>query len=219
MSARRHAAERGFSLVEVLVVLLIVGLVSTILIQGMAQVFAARERLAPYIDRGEDAARLSLWFRQVAGGAVPDFKGGAHVFRGDGQGLSGLTLAPLGGRVGAPTVFSLTIETGEDGTRALVERSENGPTIRLMTWRAGEPGADLAGFRYWDGTTWVDKWPVGSLGQRLTAATGTLVANIDPPQLPRLVRFNGVLAGQPWVLVAHPKGPDAPLPRLSDLFR
>lgn len=210
-------AQSGFTLVEVLVVLIIVGFASVLLTQGLGQIFTARARLGPFIDQSEDASRIGIWFRQVAGGVMPDTLGGANVFTGTDSIVQGLTVMPMGAVSGAPTPFRMELATASPGSSALRISSYGGPTIDLFTWRDDEPGANSVRFSYFDGTQWVDHWPLADSEQRFKQPLGSIV-NIQPPQLPKLIRLDAILGGRPWVLVAAPHGPDRPLPKLSDLF-
>ena len=117
----------GFTLVEVLVVLMIVGFASVLLTQGLGQIFTARARLGPFIDQSEDAARIGTWFRQVVGGTLPDTLGGSNIFAGNTTTIQGLSDMPMGAAAGVSPAGGYA--TGDSALRAAI-----GTTIDQTAW-------------------------------------------------------------------------------------
>ncbi len=133
------AAQRGFTLLEMLVVLVLVALISTLLLEGISHVLLLRERL--------------LGVRSSVAGLLPDYPTAQsnllfqarspQVFEGQSDALSGLTLAALDANGGVPTRFSWRL------LRA------NQEYWAVMGW-PGEQGE----FRYQDKAgKWHEQWP------------------------------------------------------------
>jgi prepilin-type N-terminal cleavage/methylation domain-containing protein len=209
--------QSGFSLLEVMVVLAIVGLVSLTLVQSLSDVLRARTKLGPYIDQSEDSAKASGWYRQVVNGLMPDNTDGPDVFRAGSAEILGLTLQPLAADVGIPTRFRLSLQNLDNERVALRFDSESGPSFDLLRWKSASVGRKGARFLFFDGNEWYDHWPVDELIARSKRPiNGTYV---EAPQLPKLIRLDAAIGDQPIVLVAGPRGPLSPLPRITDLTR
>lgn len=203
---------RGFSLIEVLVVLLIIAMVVTVLASGLSRIFSLRSRLIPYLDHVEDVGMLTDWVRHSVNGLVPDYDDGTHKFSGSATGFSGLTIRSLDQRVGEPVPFSWELVNDQQGHTILRYHEANGATIDVATWMG--PGA----FAYQGSDhQWSDSWPPPSSDFTLDDTVGN--ATLVPPQLPALIRLSGKLAGHDWVVIAAPHGPVAPLPRVSDFLK
>ena len=100
----------GFTLLEVLVVLVITSLVSVLIIQGFQQVLDLRFRYLRALDEQSATFMEHQWFSELCRSIVPDFSAGEHFFKGDEDEMSGLTLAPLNGYMGVPVFFTLSLE-------------------------------------------------------------------------------------------------------------
>ncbi len=105
--------DRGFTLIEVLVVLIITSLIATLMLQGFRQVLDLRIR---YLELGEaqDIQFLEQhWFATVCRGVVPGIKDGESRFKGDQRGFSGLTVGSLLGDLGVPQPFRVWLDKKE----------------------------------------------------------------------------------------------------------
>jgi len=209
--------QSGFSLLEVLVVLVIVAMVTTALTQALSQALAVRTKLGPYIDRSEDTARIGEWYRQIVNGTVPADDDLATSFRGNPSEISGLTLAPLAGEVGIPTAYRLAIETEGNDSLVLRAYAEGSPTLALAHWPRSAKALQPFGFQFFDGTDWVARWPLDDATVRAKQPFGRSTGD-EPPQLPKLIRVNLMLGTQEIVLVGAPRGPLAPLPNINKLL-
>jgi prepilin-type N-terminal cleavage/methylation domain-containing protein len=221
-STKRRKSQYGFTLIEILVVLVIVAMISGVVMTGLAQVFNIKERLGPLIDQSDEAALVGSWYRGLVRGVAPDYKGSKSVFAGGPASFSGLSLMSIGGETGSPTQFNLAIVEIERGRWALHFSEETGKSdFDLVTWRADEKGAEDTGFQYFDGKEWSRVWPVPDRpdARRSTLGPGSLFVPEDPPQIPKLIRALVIAGGQKMVLVAAPRGPERPTLRLQDLLR
>ena len=86
-----RGCQPGFTLVEMLVVLLIVGMVSGLLFDGAAQLMSMQARLERQLTTVRGEALRADWSRQVVQGIQPDYADGKQVFKGTPRGFSGLS--------------------------------------------------------------------------------------------------------------------------------
>ena len=137
----RRAQSRGFTLVEVLVVLVITGLVSTILFQGLAQSVRVRRSAGIELVRVQRDDMKTAWYRLIVNSLAPDEPDGGHLFKGGPTSFDGLSTAGVGLALDntAPITVTLAIDAASDTTAV---RAGSVELLRL-------PGTDYA-FRYVD---------------------------------------------------------------------
>jgi prepilin-type N-terminal cleavage/methylation domain-containing protein len=158
MVRRMKEGQSGFTLLEMLVVLVVVGLVSVSLFEALAQMGQVSERLAPHLAVSEREGLLDGWFRNAVNGLLADRAGGENIFIGGANGFSGLTLEPLGADPGGPTPFQWALVYATSGNyTSLVYRGDGTPPREIRRWPGSKPsfsylGPDLA---------WYDTWPPG----------------------------------------------------------
>src|SRR5574340_357904 len=186
----------GFTLLEMLVVLILVGMITMLLLQGLQQVSRLQSRFGVEIFNTQQGAMHTAWFRQTVNGLMPDYPDGNHKFRGEQRRFDGLTLSPLNAPEGnlLPFTWSLRFDP-QRGETLLQYGVENGaPAIKA--WR-GNSGR----FAYLDAKGALhDSWPP-FLGKW--------------PQLPSAIRLE--IEGEERVIMAAPKGPENTLLRLKDI--
>ena len=68
----RHA-ERGFTLMEMLVVMLITAMITGLLMQGLQQVFQLQRRFGAELYNTQQGAMLKQWFRRTINGVLADY--------------------------------------------------------------------------------------------------------------------------------------------------
>ncbi len=187
--------SRGFTLVEILVVMIITGFIVAILLQSLHQIFRLQTHFGSEIFHTQNGAMYADWFRQSINGLMPDYKDGKHKFRGEQQQMSGLTLSPLGLEGGALTPFAWRLEfdprSGQTGLY-YGDAGEKQPALPMLAWQ-GNSGR----FIYIDAENeHHDSWPpfVGKW-----------------QQLPRAIYLESGAAEQRRLIVAIPRGPDEPL--------
>jgi hypothetical protein len=173
-------------------VLVIVALVSGVLLTAFDRILDIRTRLATFLDGVEAPTLVADWFRSTVGGLVPETRGGAAYFAGDAHRLTGLTLAPLDGAAGVPTmmIWEVAFDAGAGRTH-LRYREGDGRAMDIASW----PG-DLGGLRYC-GPDFVcrDEWPTDK----------------DAAELPLLIRLDAVKGDAPWPILAAPRADRTPL--------
>ena len=194
-----RSSQCGFTLIEVLVVLILVAMVSGILFQALERAYRLQNRFGAELFKVQQGQMAADWYRQTVQGLYPDQPEGPNMFRGKEQEFSGLSSNPLGDSYGTPTPITWKIRNGqEDGTTELVYVEEKKETS-VLTWRASQ-----ARFIYMDAVQAShDSWP--------------------PPlglfnQLPSQIQLVTSNLGAPINLVASPMGPIEPLFRPQDLF-
>jgi prepilin-type N-terminal cleavage/methylation domain-containing protein len=189
-------ADAGFTLLELLVTLVLVGLVTTLLAQTTWMSFdllqRAREQTA---DIGRHQMQME-WFRAAVEGLQPDSEGGRAKFRGTPRGFLGLTIAAPADAEGAIRTVQWEImydrQANRSALQATVAPAEK--PITLLEWD-GPSGAfeylDDDGRRY-------DAWPP-PFGARL-------------PQLPRGIALSMGSAQDETIVYAVALGSrDAPV--------
>ncbi len=169
---RRNRLNRGFTLLEALVVLVITSLISVVLVQGLGLLLGARTGVQTKLVEVDEALLEQSLFLEPLRGIVPDYPDRPHIFAGEAKRLHGMTTRPLQGRTGTPVPFTLTISHDRPSNSSMLTYQEyNTPALLLGTWE-GETGA----FAYRDLTgAWLEAWPPEN----------------DPraPQTPWLIRF------------------------------
>ncbi len=191
--------QRGFTLIEMLVVLLIVGIVSGLLFEGAAQLMGMQARLERQLTRLRGEALRADWLRQVVQGLQPDYQDGKGTFKGTQSGFSGLTTNPLSAGYGGLQPFAVALVRDAARNTMLLRYGNEDKAPALLTWPGGQ-----ARLRYLDdrGEAHED-WPP-PLGRW--------------PQLPKAITLEGGSDGAPWLIAAAPFGPAWPIPRPRDVI-
>jgi prepilin-type N-terminal cleavage/methylation domain-containing protein len=198
--------QRGFTVMEMLVVIVISGMIVMILLQALSQVMNLHYRFGVELDRNREETMAQSWLRSLIEGLQPDVDDGKHKLQGNSTELSGLSTSVLTEQYGSPAEFSLRIRYNRSKDRTEIEYKDalhqDAPLI-LWGWQ-GNQGKFV----------YIDKkqreyqnWPPELDHSR---------------QLPDLVRVETVRDGQAWILTMKPAGPVNPLPdlrkNLSGLF-
>ncbi|MBC7705708.1 MAG: prepilin-type N-terminal cleavage/methylation domain-containing protein [Rhodoferax sp.] len=134
----------GFTLVEVLVVLVIGSLVSALLFQMLAQTYRLRSRFSEQLSESQAGRMRADWLRQALRGLESLTANAPSGFAGQSTSLKGLTSAPIGQRGASFRDFRLEWSPRASGWEL---RYADGGAPWLL-WAAGEAGRP--GFRYLD---------------------------------------------------------------------
>lgn len=190
--------QTGFTLIEVLVVLIIVGMVSGVLFQALERAYRLQERFGMELFSAQQGQMAADWYRQTVQGLQPDYPDGRSIFQGSQLEFSGLTSNPLSDEYGAPTPITWKIRNNrQNGTMELAYLEEKQETT-ILAWRSKE-----ARFIYFDEKLMPhDSWP--------------------PPlglwtQLPKQIQLVAKNLGGPINIVATTMGPPMPMLRPQDL--
>ncbi len=191
--------QRGVTLLEMLVVLILTGMITGILMEGLSNSFRLQTHFGKELFITQQGGMYSEWFRQSVNSLVPDYSQGKNRFRGSSRNFSGLTLSPLNTATESLLPFSWNLmfdpKTGQ--TQLKYGPDENAPVV--ISWQ-GNSGR----FVYFDANFQPhDDWP---------PLSGKW------PQLPRAIFLESLEKDEPLVIVAVPKALENPLPRLIDLM-
>ncbi|MEA2754935.1 MAG: ral secretion pathway protein [Aliidongia sp.] len=155
-SSGRAARNRGFTVLEMMVVLIIVGMIAVSLFQGLERLNDVRGRLSPFLSASDREGLVNSYFRNAVNQIVADKLLAKNVFVGGPTGFSGLTLTPLAGDPGGPSVFrwDLVYDAAQDRTTLRYTGFDQKP-LELRGWHGNKVnfaylGPDLA---------WRDAWP------------------------------------------------------------
>lgn len=180
----------GFTLVEILVVLVITGFIVTILMQGLHQVFRLQTHFGHEIYHTQQGAMYADWYRQSINSLMPDHDDGKHKFRGEPRHMSGLTLSPLDQESGALAPFAWRLEF--------------------------DPRNGQSGLYYGEADTGKPSWPVlswpGNSGRFIYLDTENAMHDSWPPflgkwpQLPSAIYLESGGPEQLRLIVAAPRG-------------
>ena len=192
---KRRRPASGLTLVEMLVVFVLLGLVSTLLFQGTG-FFANRYETVQRLQREGSLAGLQQhWFISTVQALVP-YGRDVRKFQGNATAFEGITLQPLVAEPGMPAETRWYIDE-RDGIQTLVYGEEGGPYSSGVEWAvytSTEPGLR---FQYADADgAWRIRWPVDEaptewLPQAIrlfTPVQGTVwIARVEPSAVPLLV--------------------------------
>lgn len=136
--------NKGFTLLEMMVVLVLVSLITVLLMQGFSFVVGLQERIRQQLVQIQDTELREQWFRAV----VRSFHRGRSTddaqFVGSAEQFSGLVLQPLINDTGMPTKVYWAIE--RDGSEfILTYQEEQLEPATIMRWSTESPE-----FRYMD---------------------------------------------------------------------
>lgn len=189
----------GFTLIEMLVVLIITALVSGVLFQALERSYNLQRRFGAELFKTQQGQMAVDWYRQSVQGLYPDYPGQPGVFKGDETGLAGLTTTPLSDNFGMPTPFRWSLVEAADKSHTDLVYREGGAETVILSWQGSG-----AKFSYIDAERVAhERWP---------PPLGVF------PQLPRQVQVEARDSGEPIVIVATPLGPTEPPVRPMDVF-
>ena len=175
--------KTGFTLLEMLVVLVLVSFISVLLLEGFSYVLHLRSSFLAQFEDLQRGALQEYWFRSTTAAIITERYNGDHVFKGEKHQFSGLTIAALDQNIGVPTSFGWKMEYA-DGIMVLHYQNSKNETWNISHWFSGE-----GKFSYMakDGK-WHTEWPP-KIG-------------LDIPQIPRIIQFQGQRRNKPltWII-------------------
>lgn len=151
-----NTSARGFTLFEMIVVMVISSLMAAVLMQGFSMVLGTRLSVNNTI---ADLQRVVISQNVPVDplrGILPDYKDNPYQFRGQPRTMSGQTLRPLLSPVGAPTPFTMALEFDGGTNQTVLTYEEPGRTkTEIGRW----PGSESS-FKYRDiSGAWQSSWP------------------------------------------------------------
>lgn len=189
----------GFTLLEILVVLVLTSLITGILLQGLQQVYRLQTHFGAELFHAQREAMQIDWFRSSINGIMPDYADGKNKFKGEPRKMSGQTTAPLNAPAGALVPFLWRMDF-DSRTGGMALYADEGSEVQpILTW----PGNEGRFLYVDDEGISREFWPPFS-GK--------------PPQVPRMVLLEMGASGQGRKLVSVPRGPDVPWPKQIDML-
>ncbi len=165
----RQEPSQGFTLLEILVVLVLLSMVMTMLMQGLSLIYELRGRILVQIDQQRVILLREHLLSDLISGITPDAPQDDAVFAGDENGFYGLSLQSLQGDVGVPGVVRLwVVSSKQNQQNCLLYQQDAYPEVEMGCWQNRDirfTFIDEHGVRY-------DEWPL---------------ANSNLPQLPSAV--------------------------------
>ncbi len=131
--------NRGFTLVEVLVVLTMVSLLSALLFQGFGYMLATYDRLQNRQSAEMQKSLAEGWWRDSVEASVPYYDNPLR-FAGDTQSIQGASYSPMWRSPGVPSRMTWRLEQQRDGLHLVYEE----PPYPPVTIRRWDPGASAA---------------------------------------------------------------------------
>jgi general secretion pathway protein J len=187
-SAHVRSRSTGFTILEMLVVLIIVGFVSSILFEALGQIYKLQSRFGLQLAQSQQGAMYTDWFRQVVQGLQTDFENGKEKFQGSESEFTGVSTSPLSADYGVPTTVTLTLQYNsiEEATELLYGANEK--KTKLSSWA----GRKTARFIYVDAKgdqhdTWPPPFDIW-------------------PQLPNMILLQTEKDSEPQLVAAVPRG-------------
>lgn len=214
MTTSEPRVAAGFTLLEMLVVLLIAGMALAMTSQALSQYKRAHERVSASTQGGREYRLAERWFRDSVTGLYaagdpsnPDPQlppptnvapppGDLPVFEGSAQGFSGLTLLPVLAGQGIPTMQHWSIVPGSPGNDAL-QLEEDGKSLVLPFPDAGQLRLHYLDAKGEIHAEWPpartppqNPWPQLPAGIALELGSGTvIVAAVTGPQDPKVIPY------------------------------
>lgn len=185
----------GFTLLEMLVVLLITSLISMLLMQGLGLVLHLRSQFINQIDDLQIGAVQEYWFRSSSGALFPgDDK---SIFNGETEEFYGLTLAAINADIGQPLLFKWEIirESEINKLYYYPSLSTNKPNEPVERWLIMHWTGIKGGFQYMDAEgNWHNSWQKQEFSQQRSQLPQAILFTAQRRQYPIqwLVKVMGV---------------------------
>ncbi len=165
--------KNGFTLLEVLVVLVLLSMVTAALFEGLSFTMRVRNGIFSQIDQQRIGVLQSHWIRSVIAATIPLTEPREGEFLGKKDTITGASTNTLGGVPGAPGRYTLTLEN-KDNVLKLNYTDQYGAKYTLGTWE----GAD-GKFVYIDNFKRFDRWPPLALIKEYQQLPETIILRID----------------------------------------
>lgn len=177
----------GFTILEMLVVLMIVGFITSILFQALGQIYKLQARFGLQLAESQQGAMYTDWFRQVVQGLQTDFPNSKDKFQGKETEFTGVTTSPLSTEYGAPTKITLSLQYNNLDEVTDLLYMANARKAKLFSWKGKNGGrfvfVDAAGEKH-------DSWP---------PPFGIW------PQLPNMILLQSQKDAEPQLIAAVPR--------------
>ena len=147
--------QSGMTLLELLVVMTLLALVTSLLMQGFGTALSTYERVQRRQSEGMPLELGYRWFSQTLSGTQAELDPPRH-FKGDAQRFGGITHQPLQGSNGQVSFFSWQLSETPTGELQLSYSQPGTSEWAIVNWPAGSTGRFI--YRALDGSA-VEQWP------------------------------------------------------------
>ncbi len=148
--------QGGLTLLEVLVVLTLIGMISSVMFQGYAYMLGSYQRLKQRQLVETREALVAGWWRSSLESVVPYFDD-ELAFTGSPDNLRGASFSPLWGRSGVATEFRWGLAADDVHRRLIYQEPPHAPVV-VREW----PVSVEAAFEYLsESGQWKQAWVVG----------------------------------------------------------
>lgn len=192
--------QTGFTLIEVLVVLIMTGTITGVLFQALERAYRLQDDFGAELFGAQQGQMATDWYRQTVQGLRIDYPDSKNLFKGSEQEFSGLSDNSLGRKAGAPAPIRWQIRKNLRSGLIELVYSEQDKDTPILSWQT-----KAARFAYIDDQqTAHDIWPP-PMGRW--------------PQMPKHIQLvtlggNGV---DPITIIASPLSTAMPPLRMNDL--
>ena len=172
MVTRSTATQRGLTMMELLVSLVLVALLGTLIVQGVAFFAGSYDAVKRNQRDATHAALRQHWFVTAVHGIVP-YGVEARAFAGNPASFVAMTLQPLNAEPGIPTQTRWSVTAGGPSPAVTYTEYPNNAAWRVLE----SEDLDLA-FQYADAANrWHDRWPLAETPMQWTPRMIRLVSN------------------------------------------
>lgn len=178
LSTKRKTTT-GFTLLEVLVVLMLLSMVTGALFEGLSYTMGVRRGILTRLYRQRSGILQSFWLRSVLSGTVPVAPPREGEFSGTLETISGVSIGTLGGISGAPGQYSMTFKKEED-TLSLFYTDQYGSRFTIGEWLNAE-----GSFMFIDNFISFDSWPPKTLRKEYQQLPETIMIRVEQPDKTR----------------------------------
>jgi general secretion pathway protein J len=153
--AKNRNQQRGMTLLELLVVMTLLALVSSLLMQGFSSALSTYERVQRKQSEGMPLELGYRWLSDTIAGVQAELDP-PRQFKGDAHSLRGITQRPLLGMSGQVNAFSWQLNNSPDGQLQLIYSQPDQVQWLMASWPPGSQGKFI--YRSLQGAP-IDHWP------------------------------------------------------------
>ncbi len=128
-------SSAGFTLLEILVVLVLLSMVMTMLMQGLSMIYNIRSRILVQINELRVNRLREHLLVDLLSAITPDHPKGDAVFAGDENGIYGLSLLSLQSDVGVPVQIRLWGDNADEQSRLLYQQGDS-MEVEIGRWQS-----------------------------------------------------------------------------------
>jgi|WetSurMetagenome_2_1015567.scaffolds.fasta_scaffold19476_2 general secretion pathway protein J len=209
--------KQGFTLLEVLVVLVLLSLISTLAFEILHQTANLRSQFLETLDELQQGVIREHWFRSSVAALTPDYPPETtvvyqahkpYIFQGTENEFYGLTITSLDNDGGIPTPFGWQLSFKENET-ILRYRNKEEQWWEIMHWSGNEGKF----FYQAKNGQWYKQWPPPEDKQafeKLDEISKMIAALDKPAQIPKTILLDGKKGNQPFAWIVRILGKDRP---------